>query len=81
MRAATKGFTKIVELLLQYGADVNVKSLQGMTPLMFAAKNGDIEMVKLLLENEADVNVVNAFGETAKDVAKKSNFAAIADLI
>ncbi|HYP09421.1 MAG TPA: ankyrin repeat domain-containing protein, partial [Bryobacteraceae bacterium] len=43
-------------LLIEHGADVNVRTQQGRTPLMAAAKrNGNADLVRLLLEKGADV--------------------------
>ena len=44
------------ELLLQHGADPNVFSRCGMTPLMKACKENRIDMVRLLLSFGADVH-------------------------
>ncbi len=46
-----------VELLLKYGAQVNVQSLDGWTPLMLACLWGDTEVVEMLLQHGADPNV------------------------
>jgi ankyrin repeat protein len=43
-------------LLLEYGADVNAKTRDGLTALHLSAQNGHLEIVKLLLEHGADVN-------------------------
>src|SRR5215213_6306050 len=40
--AASSGHEKIVELLLQHGADPNVREQGGYTPLHAAAQNGDV---------------------------------------
>src|SRR5579862_3794639 len=41
--------------LIEHGADVNVHSKNGFTPLLFAAKQGDIETVRMLLKAGAKV--------------------------
>lgn len=64
---------KMVELLLNYGADVNTK-FKDETMLMFAARNGFTKIVKLLLAAEADVNVKNNAEETALDIVKGLDF-------
>ena len=48
MRAATKGHTKIVRLLLDKGADVNAKDNSGNTALMLADREGHTDIAKLL---------------------------------
>ena len=43
-------------MILKYGADVNIKSLNGSTPLHWSCSSGDLEIVKLLVQYGADVN-------------------------
>ena len=54
--ASHNGYTEIVKLLLEAGADVNHKSFDGATALILASRNGHTEVVKLLLEAGANVN-------------------------
>ena len=68
--AALMGHTKIVALLLEHGADVNVRSRDGGTALHAAAFLGRAETVKLLLEKGADATLKNGMGSTAIDGAK-----------
>jgi ankyrin repeat protein len=57
------GDVKKVRLLVDQGADVNVKSTIGRTPLLVAAStSGTREVVELLLDKGADVNVVDVTG-------------------
>ena len=54
--AAASGSSEAVAILLDAGADVNVREPQwGQTPLMFAAASGRTEAVKVLLARGADV--------------------------
>jgi ankyrin repeat protein len=46
---------------IRYGANVNVRTLNGNTPLMFALHP---ELVKVLLEHGADPNLANRFDQT-----------------
>ena len=68
--AALMGHTEVVALLLEHGADVNVKSRDGGTALHAAAFLGRAETVKLLLEKGADTTLPNNMGSTAIDGAK-----------
>ncbi|KAG4438571.1 hypothetical protein IFR05_005946 [Cadophora sp. M221] len=54
--AAMTGNSRIVNLLMQWGADVNVKDFAGRTALHFAAVEGSREMVEILLSGAADAN-------------------------
>ena len=40
-----------MQLLLDFGADVNGRDLFGKTPLTYAVKRGQIEIANLLKEN------------------------------
>ncbi len=68
--AALMGHTKVVALLLEHGADVNVRSRDGATALHTSAFLGRVETVKLLLEKGADTSLRNNLGSTAIDGAR-----------
>ena len=68
--AALMGHTEVVALLLEHGADVNVKSRDGGTALHAAAFLGRAEIVKLLLDKGADTTLRNNIGSIAIDGAK-----------
>ncbi len=53
--AAAAGHTKIVELLIRAGANVNLRDKLGFTPIASAAYAGYGEIVKLLIEAGADI--------------------------
>ena len=55
-RAASRGYTKAVALLLERGATVDAVDGEGVTPLILASYRGQTEVVKLLLERGAAVN-------------------------
>jgi cytohesin len=65
-------------LLLDNGADVNVRTGRGNTPLIGAAVWGPREMVELLLSRGADVTLKNKEGLTAE---KSADTREIADLL
>jgi ankyrin repeat protein len=57
---------KRVRLLIQYGADVNVVTHQGNTPLLAACVGSmQSEIIRLLLDKGADPMVKNSRGETS----------------
>jgi len=57
IEAADNGHLNVVKLLIEKGADVNLKGEAWYGPLHAAAAKGHIEVVKILLENGADVNI------------------------
>jgi len=79
--AAAGNFTDIVRLLIDNGANVNVKQQAGATPLHSAAQNGNLEMLILLLENGADVSVRMEGGKLPADVAREKGFNEIAEIL
>ena len=56
--AAEKGDEKGVLKFLNMGADINARTGNGVTPLMYASQNGHLTVVKMLILNGADVNAV-----------------------
>lgn len=65
MRASLKGYPEIIHILLEAGADPNLKDWQGQTPLILASFIGYIDIVKKLLNGGADVDAFSASGRTA----------------
>ena len=58
---------KIINLLLDYGADINYKNNKGNTPIFWFARGFDpknINLIKVIIEKGADVNAVNNEGKT-----------------
>lgn len=54
--AAAHDRNDIVELLLEYGSDINAKSDGGWQPLHNACEKGAIEIVRILLDAGAEIN-------------------------
>lgn len=55
----------IAKLLIDYGADVNLKDVTGKTPLMNAVISGNIETLELLIKNGSLVEEKDNIGDTA----------------
>jgi uncharacterized protein len=75
--ACRNGSSRMVEILLQAGADANQPDTLGTTPLMIAAAAGNPDAVKVLIEHGAGVNAKeSAHGQTALMFAAALNRAA-----
>eukprot|EP00607_Mallomonas_marina_P001302 CAMPEP_0182434302 /NCGR_PEP_ID=MMETSP1167-20130531/68979_1 /TAXON_ID=2988 /ORGANISM="Mallomonas Sp, Strain CCMP3275" /LENGTH=249 /DNA_ID=CAMNT_0024624009 /DNA_START=140 /DNA_END=889 /DNA_ORIENTATION=- len=58
-----------VQRCIQSGADINMRTREGMTPLHYAADSGESSIVSLLIEAGADVNTQDVEGETPLSLA------------
>ena len=56
---------KVIGLLLDYGADIESRDPDGLTPLIHAIVAGNTEIVETLIQRGANINIWNANGETA----------------
>lgn len=70
--AAAQGHLRIIQMLIEHGADVNAADWHGNTPLINAAYFGRLEAVKALLEKGAHINAVSKEGITALTAATYS---------
>lgn len=68
-----KSNPQLFNLLIQNGADINVQTNNGYTPLMIASLNGNIDIVKTLIDNKVDVNAKSSDQQTALVLAKNDN--------
>ncbi len=75
------GNTAIVKLLLEHGAEVNVRDKKGLTPLHYAAMEGNLETVKLLLKQGANPNTISQRGESPTHLATLQQHFEITDAI
>ncbi|GMF15140.1 unnamed protein product [Phytophthora lilii] len=67
--AAKSGRTNVVEGLLDYGAQVDVRTLHGETPLHFAAASASQRVCQLLIEKGGDVDARTSEGLTPLMIA------------
>ena len=67
--AVAAGHERVVQILLQFGADPNVREQNDYAPLHTAAQNRDAEMVRTLLYGGADLTFQGDDGKTALDIA------------
>jgi len=64
-RAAYKGQTEIVKLLLERGADASIGDNENSQPIHNAAVAGHMDVLEILLESGVDIDARDANGNTA----------------
>ena len=67
----------VVQLLLENGADINIVSNSGNSPLLKAVEKNNDKVAKLLIDKGAKIDLVNKAGLTAMSLAKRDNRHAI----
>ena len=81
MIAASRGYSEEVDRLIKLGANIEGKTNEDVTPLMFAVANNNFECVKVLLSNGADPNIMTAYNETPLLAAVKNGNKRIAEAL
>lgn len=80
MHAATRAGNNALQLLIEKGGELNVRTqTDGNTPLHFAVGYENVAGVALLLANGADRSLTNNEGLTALGVAKIAMLTASSD--
>lgn len=79
--AAEDGKVDDVVKYLMLGADVDTRTYDFVTPLMYAAQNGHLDVVKILLFNGAKVNARPDDGSSALIAATKFNHEDVIDYL
>jgi len=70
--AIIKGDIETVRKLIEFGEDVNEKSL-GMTPVIYAARYNKVDILELLIANGANLKIKCDKGRSAVKYAEMSN--------
>ncbi|XP_044270883.1 protein phosphatase 1 regulatory subunit 12B isoform X5 [Tribolium madens] len=78
--AAAKGYTDVMKILLQCGADIDAQDIDGWTPLHAAAHWGHKDACQILAENLADMEAKNYVGQTPFDLADNDMLKFLEDL-
>ena len=81
LEAIMDGDIERAKSLIDAGADVNARDIDGWTPLMYAALNGHTEIVELLIESGADVNAEDNNGQTVLMFATRGGHTEIVEIL
>jgi ankyrin repeat protein len=68
-RAVNLGEASLIKVLLENGADPNLKNNYGGTALLSATQRNSLEMAKMLLEKGANPNISTAYGQSSLSAA------------
>ncbi|GMR48433.1 hypothetical protein PMAYCL1PPCAC_18628 [Pristionchus mayeri] len=79
--AAGRGFTEIVQILIEAEAQVNSLDKFGSTSLIWAARKGHLPVVQQLLNAGAELDVQGMHSSTALMLATKGNYADVVDIL
>lgn len=79
--AIVNGRLATVEALIAAGANVNVRTVNGTTPVMVAASKGYSDIVKVLLDQGSDPDAKKADGVSALAIAEHAGFSRTADIL
>ena len=72
--ASFAGRDAVVVILLEHGADLTAKDMQGRTAIHWAASEGHLETCQLLLDRGADLLSKTIDGRTPEDMARQNPF-------
>lgn len=74
---------ELLELLLQFGANIEQRGVNDFTPLHYAAGNADVQAVRLLLDHGADPHARTRIDDysTPLEDAEKHGPAAVVELL
>lgn len=79
--ASGNGDVDMVQLLIDNGADINIKNKDGYTALIWASSEGHLDVVRLLLDAGANANIKDNWGNTALDEAILNGYINISKLL
>lgn len=79
--ASDRGDSLRASELIDWGADVNAKTYDDVTPLMYAAQNGYPAIVKMLIGKGASLDMQSTIGYTALIAAVRSDHIETAELL
>ena len=71
----------MAEVLIANGAQVNIKSDFGLTPLSYAAQEGHVGVAEVLIANGAQVNIKSDIGETPLSYAAQEGHVGVTEVL
>jgi ankyrin repeat protein len=79
--AASLSHVKVVQMLVDKGADVNQANTDGDTPLKIAAQQGHLEVVGFLVDKGANVNYADKDGVTPLKISAQKGHVGVVNLL
>ena len=76
--AAWRGHLNVCQFLLERGADIDARGVNGITPVMMAVRSGDFETVRYLVWEVANLDLESVDGSTALSWAQRFDLKEIA---
>ena len=64
---------ELIKLIAESGVDINAGDKDGMTALLYAAKNSGLEIIRYLIDKGADIKAKDNKGKTFLDYLKENN--------
>jgi ankyrin repeat protein len=61
--AVIRGYTDMINILLNAGSNINYRDMNGMNSIMYAAKLGKVEILQILINDIHNVDLVNVINE------------------
>ena len=81
LHAAKKGYIRVVQLLMEYKADIRQSNTDRQTALHLAAQNGHVEVTELLLEHALDLAARDRMGRTALHLASLNGHEQVVEVL
>jgi ankyrin repeat protein len=78
---AFKGDVTSARILIERGAEIHIRNIEGDTPLHQAIRWGEIELVRLFLKHGANPNLPNYYSRTPTNLALLFDLPEIAELL
>ena len=61
--AVIRGYTDMINILLDAGCNINYKDMNGMNSIMYAVKLGRVEILQILINDIQNIDLVNIINE------------------